>query len=250
MKLLNAKTLIPAVLGSMLLLSSLQTQAAPVMITANGTVTEALGTMSGMMGQSVSVSFLIDLDPLTATHVDTDDSDNPHEEFTSIYTFANSDSSWTASASGGPTIGSEIVSILTENNILEPGENGGNPFDAIDIWGSIVTPVCSTGGPVESCDPTDLDPDAGIEIGLTLIDETDWFSGNDLPTSIPNFMELLFGEIWGAEFAAGNEIGELTASLDGMTVQPVTAVPVPAAVWLFGSGLLGLIGFSKRKKAA
>jgi len=29
-----------------------------------------------------------------------------------------------------------------------------------------------------------------------------------------------------------------------------TTVPVPAAVWLFGSGLLGLIGFSRRKKAA
>jgi len=27
----------------------------------------------------------------------------------------------------------------------------------------------------------------------------------------------------------------------------VSAVPVPAAAWLFGSGLLGLIGFSKRK---
>ncbi len=27
-------------------------------------------------------------------------------------------------------------------------------------------------------------------------------------------------------------------------------VPIPAAAWLFGSGLLGLIGFSKRKKAA
>ncbi|MCP4128542.1 MAG: hypothetical protein GY753_15985 [Gammaproteobacteria bacterium] len=27
-------------------------------------------------------------------------------------------------------------------------------------------------------------------------------------------------------------------------------VPIPAAVWLFGSGLLGLIGFSKRKKVA
>ena len=26
-----------------------------------------------------------------------------------------------------------------------------------------------------------------------------------------------------------------------------TAVPVPAAVWLFGSGLLGLIGFARRK---
>jgi len=30
----------------------------------------------------------------------------------------------------------------------------------------------------------------------------------------------------------------------------VSAVPVPAAVWLFGSGLLGLIGIPRRKKAA
>lgn len=29
-----------------------------------------------------------------------------------------------------------------------------------------------------------------------------------------------------------------------------TAVPVPAAVWLFGSGLLGLVGIARRKKAA
>ncbi len=30
----------------------------------------------------------------------------------------------------------------------------------------------------------------------------------------------------------------------------VSAVPVPAAVWLFGSGLLGLVGVSRRKSAA
>ena len=30
----------------------------------------------------------------------------------------------------------------------------------------------------------------------------------------------------------------------------VEVVPVPAALWLFGSGLLGLIGISRRKKAA
>ncbi len=29
-----------------------------------------------------------------------------------------------------------------------------------------------------------------------------------------------------------------------------TPVPIPAAVWLFGSGLLGLIGFSKRTQVA
>jgi hypothetical protein len=30
----------------------------------------------------------------------------------------------------------------------------------------------------------------------------------------------------------------------------LTAVPVPPAVFLFGSGLLGLAGISRRKKAA
>ncbi len=42
--------------------------------------------------------------------------------------------------------------------------------------------------------------------------------------------------------------GQATGSI--YTDTAVSAVPVPAAVWLFGSGLLGLIGFSKRKKAA
>ena len=30
----------------------------------------------------------------------------------------------------------------------------------------------------------------------------------------------------------------------------ITAIPLPPTLWLFGSGLLGLVGFSRRKKAA
>jgi len=41
------------------------------------------------------------------------------------------------------------------------------------------------------------------------------------------------------------------AYFDNVTITTdVSAVPVPAAVWLFGSGLLGLIGVARRKKAA
>ncbi len=36
---------------------------------------------------------------------------------------------------------------------------------------------------------------------------------------------------------------------NSLTVLNVSAVPVPATVWLFGSGLIGLIGIAKRKKA-
>ena len=37
--------------------------------------------------------------------------------------------------------------------------------------------------------------------------------------------------------------------LDNMQYNAVSAVPVPAAVWLFGSGLIGLIGLARRKNS-
>lgn len=38
--------------------------------------------------------------------------------------------------------------------------------------------------------------------------------------------------------------------LRGVVNEAVSAVPIPAAVWLFGSGLLGLVGVARRKKKA
>ncbi len=45
-------------------------------------------------------------------------------------------------------------------------------------------------------------------------------------------------------FVAGGSALPTTVDVD----LQVSAVPVPAAVWLFGSGLLGLIGFNRRKQ--
>ena len=39
-------------------------------------------------------------------------------------------------------------------------------------------------------------------------------------------------------------------SFDVYRLSHISAVPVPAAVWLFGTALIGLVGFSKRRKAA
>jgi hypothetical protein len=50
----------------------------------------------------------------------------------------------------------------------------------------------------------------------------------------------------------GNALWTLNAdsSLQYMAPNAVSAVPVPAAVWLFASGLLGLVGITRRKKLA
>ena len=46
-------------------------------------------------------------------------------------------------------------------------------------------------------------------------------------------------------------VGDFTANFGGEAKGTLGAViPVPAAVWLFSSGLLGLIGIARRKKAA
>jgi len=43
---------------------------------------------------------------------------------------------------------------------------------------------------------------------------------------------------------------DLLLNQSTMDTPPGSPVPVPAAVWLFGSGLLGLIGIARRKKVA
>jgi len=48
---------------------------------------------------------------------------------------------------------------------------------------------------------------------------------------------------------AENDYGRIDFAQGEWVVTEVSAVPIPAAVWLFGSGLIGLAGFARRKKA-
>jgi probable HAF family extracellular repeat protein len=63
------------------------------------------------------------------------------------------------------------------------------------------------------------------------------------------------GSLWTLTQARGiNDIGQIVGmgTINGQIhayLMTPTSVPVPAAVWLFGSGLLGLIGIARRKAA-
>lgn len=65
-------------------------------------------------------------------------------------------------------------------------------------------------------------------------------AGRDGATSMEHIM-LNVGQF---DLGGVKRVRSFNALADGFAV-----VPVPAAVWLFGSGLLGLVGFARRKKA-
>jgi hypothetical protein len=46
-----------------------------------------------------------------------------------------------------------------------------------------------------------------------------------------------------------NPLGNYVMIADAVRFERLSAIPIPAAVWLFGSGLLGLVGMARRKKA-
>ena len=66
---------------------------------------------------------------------------------------------------------------------------------------------------------------------------TPYWSGSEFNSSSPWVFRFLNGNRNASNYAWAVRSGD------------VSAVPVPAAVWLFGSGLTGLIGVARRKKA-
>ncbi|MDX2506855.1 MAG: VPLPA-CTERM sorting domain-containing protein [Gammaproteobacteria bacterium] len=68
-------------------------------------------------------------------------------------------------------------------------------------------------------------------------DDGSLFSSNEFPNVFPTLVDFDFGQLVINTTTTTN-----TASLD--LFEPV---PLPAAVWLFGSGLIGLIGVARRK---
>ena len=83
-----------------------------------------------------------------------------------------------------------------------------------------------------------------------------WGSSNIPPSSTTNITDQLGPLFFDPNenyfaFIAGGSVAQATVSVsldisDGNDVNPV---PLPAAVWFFGSGLIGLIGVSRRKRS-
>ena len=72
------------------------------------------------------------------------------------------------------------------------------------------------------------------------------WSETPLPSDLNGGLDLA----WGFDFNNGNQgDGVQTAFAYALAVHDgdIGAVPIPATIWLFGSGLLGLIGAARRR---
>ena len=84
-------------------------------------------------------------------------------------------------------------------------------------------------------------------IQTVIVDTTGptWFDFNFLGVD-----SLSFSSFGGTDANSNDNGAGVHFAMDNFTFNEVSTVPVPAAVWLFGSGLVGLIGFGRRKMAA
>lgn len=93
---------------------------------------------------------------------------------------------------------------------------------------------------------------ADIDAVAMLLDGNLLISSLDSSTVGGNSLAILDGDLAEYNLLTGNanlffSENLFSANEDIDAVSVVSAVPVPAAVWLFGSGLIGLAGFSRRK---
>ena len=133
-------------------------------------------------------------------------------------------------AAGGLSIDNDIILVEEDANFLNSilgvsQYSAGDMVDGVNIEGDALT---SSGG--------------RIEIGLSYILDSNSFFNTDLsnypfdPANVEVALFFIF-----EEDSTGTEV----YSAGG----PISSVPLPASIWLLGSGLIGLVRLKKKKTA-
>lgn len=83
---------------------------------------------------------------------------------------------------------------------------------------------------------------AGVGSGMTYLT-------HDATVDAVNYIEFFAnaGQVYSIAFG-GNGVGHWRENISGYKMT-ISAVPVPGAVWLFGSAIAGMVGFGRRKAA-
>ena len=141
---------------------------------------------------------------------------------------------------------STALGVLFDDTLLAKDDDPDNPgfgMGGSDAYGSLeVTQVANT------VDGTVIFTYTG-QTPQVIVEKSDgWYSVYDWLTQITDLGSDTYS--FDREFGSFDCTAQsINCSAGTSHVSAYGVVPVPAAVWLFGSGLLGLIGMARRKKA-
>lgn len=176
---------------------------------------------------------------------------------------------------GGSCVSQECTintSVFKEYNPIEAGDIGSiwtfsfdakSPFAGGIFDGKTVDPNGGDFNNPQSASAfiKSLDPNAGyattndIRVDMTNVSNTEWVRYSiSLDLSAPELegqiLQFGFNTVSTLYQDSGVYYDNICFSSNGDDCVFTSPVPIPAAAWLFGSGLLGLIGVARRKKVA
>lgn len=132
---------------------------------------------------------------------------------------------------------------------------GGTPATNGTNFGTAKAPVFLPLGPSPAATKT-MNTGAGCN-GVTLATQVNAYTITSNMANVGTCTTGMVDDGIGGVPMTSTAFSGFNANFDIMSVTfqsfvptPTTVVPVPAAVWLFGSGLLGMVGIARRKKKA
>ena len=170
----------------------------------------------------------------------------------------NGAAGWTRTLTADLTAGDTMETIVCNGCLAGHVTMGGGSSTGIGTYtytGSAIDMSGYTGLVFDwGADLAGASVDIIVDDGTNTSTAASWSSlaatGGSAPVNLVT--QATMGINWGAvNSSAVTGIQFVVTGVQNMDsiIDNVSAVPVPAAVWLFGSGLLGLIGIARRKKA-
>ncbi len=216
------------------LLVSVASVNAATTVTPSGQFGYTDGTLSGLSGVQFDAEFVYDATNPFFSKV--------FDPTLAIYQLdAPASVSITVAGRPGLSFTDNIMTVFVENN-QNFGGFGWVPAGISDFY------YLTGMAPGTVFDPSSSTITSGLSVQLVYAGNPAMLADNGLAPDLPG--AVINGNNYDPGFFVvmeqwenGNAIGTAFWNI------PVSAVPVPAAVWLFGSGLIGLIGVARCKKA-